>query len=193
MSDLGETGLLPEANEDDLTVVGFGGEAAAKREDLSEDWYLRDAARIDYEGEGVPSVGGIPLLHQIGKGGMGVVYYGMHPRLQTEVAVKILPRVLLEQHDGMAERFLREARLAARIQSPHLVRVLDVDDDDATGCSYIVMEFVRGQSAKEWSRSYQPARQVPESAVLEIGIAVARGLQAAHRAGVVHQFRAVDD
>jgi hypothetical protein len=60
-------------------------------EDLSGDKLIHSARRTVYNEKPVPSLGGIPLLAKLGQGGMGAVYYGLHPRLNREVAVKILP------------------------------------------------------------------------------------------------------
>ena len=89
--------------------------------DLSDDPLLRTAPRTAFRGQSVPALGG-SLLAKLGQGGMGAVYYGVKLLLQHEVAVKVLPMHLAEQHPEMVERFLREARIAARVESPHLVQ-----------------------------------------------------------------------
>ena len=76
--------------------------------------------------------GRIPILCRIGMGGMGAVYYAVHPRLNVEVAIKILPPHLADQDPKLVDRFLAEARMAAALASDHVVRVLDVDREDTT-------------------------------------------------------------
>ena len=97
--------------------------------------------RLDWNGISCPTLEGIRLLGRLGKGGMGAVYYGYHERLDREVAVKVLPFQIADDEE-MVERFVREARVAARIQSPRLVSVLDVNR--AHGVFYLVMEYVNG-------------------------------------------------
>jgi hypothetical protein len=158
-------------------------------QDLTGDRLLSDIPRLTLSGDKppVPALGGIPLLSKLGQGGMGAVYYGVHPRLQVEVAIKILPFHLAEQQPGMVERFLREARVAARVKSPHLAGVLDVNEEK--GLYYIVMEFVQGESAGDHLRSLKEKGEtgLPESTALDICIAAAKGIAAAHEKGVIHR------
>lgn len=158
-------------------------------QDLTGDRLLSDIPRLTLSDDKppVPALGGIPLLSKLGQGGMGAVYYGAHPRLQVEVAIKILPFHLAEQQPGMVERFLREARVAARVKSPHLVGVMDVNEEK--GLYYIVMEFVQGESAGDYLRSLieKGEKGLPESTALDICIAAAKGIAAAHDKGVIHR------
>lgn len=156
-------------------------------QDLSADQLLLAAPRISYEGRVVPALGGIPLLARLGRGGMGAVYFGVHLRLRKEVAVKILPFHLAEQQPELIDRFYREARIAARIASPHLVAVLDVNQDQ--GLFYLIMEFVNGMSAGALLRHAKKSGGVglAEAAALDICIAATEGLSAAHAAGIIHR------
>lgn len=81
--------------------------------------------------------------HLLGEGGMGLVYAATHLDLARRVALKLIRRELMAT-ESVAERFLREARAAARIQSEHVGRVLDVGRLE-TGEPYIVMEYLEGQ------------------------------------------------
>jgi serine/threonine protein kinase len=178
-----ESGVGPHA-----TPASAARPRSRAAQDLSQDEALRGSATVMFEGEPRPAIGGIPLLARLGRGGMGVVYYGVHPRLRSEVAIKTLPRFLEEKHEGFVDRFVREAQLAARIRSDHLVGVLDVDKDAATGCRFIVMEYVRGGTAASWAQSETSAgRAVRETDALDVCIAATRGLTAAHLEGVVHR------
>ena len=158
-------------------------------EDLSGDRVLRGCRPIEYEGAQRPSLGRVALLARLGKGGMGVVYYGVNPRLATEVAVKVLPWSANAEQEDLVERFIREARIAAKLKSDHLVSVLDVDSDEASGNHFLVMEYVRGQSAGGWLRDMLRSGRLgaPEADALDVCIAAARGLAAAHVAGIVHR------
>ncbi len=154
-------------------------------EDLSDDWGLKGCPEIEFEGTKRRSLGRIVLLARLGKGAMGIVYYGVNPRLHTEVAVKVLPRALLEQEQGLVDRFEQEARFAAQIRSDHLVGVLDVDEDPSSGCHFIVMEYVKGISAAGWRNEVAP--RTPEAQALDVCIAATKGLAAAHAQGIVHR------
>ncbi len=149
------------------------------KEDLSQDRLLSSLKRDEF---GHPVLGGIPLICRIGKGGMGAVYYGIHPRLRVEVAVKILPFHLLEQDPRLADRFVTEARLAASLASEHIVRVLDVDVDQGT--HYIEMEYVFGESAGAVLRR---SGRLNELQALAIIGAASAGLAAAHEHGIIHR------
>ena len=86
------------------------------------------------------------ILERLGEGGMGTVYKGHHRDLDLDVAIKFLHLQLLDRPEASG-RFFREARLAARINDPGIVRVFDCGNTD--GHYYIVMEFVDGQSLAE--------------------------------------------
>jgi len=155
--------------------------------DLSTDGLLNSAPRMVFEGRNVPSLGGIPLLAKLGQGGMGAVYFGIKPLLKQEVAVKVLPQQLAQQESGLVERFLREAQIAARVESPHLVRVTDVGEQG--GLHYLVMEYVRGESGAGFIKRLLAAGQtgLDEATALDICIAATAGLAAAHEEGVIHR------
>jgi hypothetical protein len=151
----------------------------ASTEDLSGDKLLADLPR---DSSGRPTAGGIPLLRCIGRGGMGSVYAAVHPRLQLDVAVKILPFHLVQRDPSIVSRFLFEARIAASLANDHLVRVLDVNHEGST--HFLVMEFVEGESAGAIAKRRGP---LPEKDALEIVTAATRGLAAAHERGIVHR------
>jgi len=170
------------------TPVGLR-RASTHPEFLLEDWTLQGCATVPFEGEDRPAIGGIPLLAKLGRGGMGYVYCGLHPELNIEVAVKVLPRSMEEEHGSAVERFLREGRLASQLDSPHVVRVLDVGRDDPAHVYYLVMECIVGRTAGQWVEQLTAAGAVgaPEERVLEVGLAAAMGLAAAHGIGVIHR------
>jgi len=118
---------------------------------------------------------------------MGAVYYGIHPRLKIEVAVKVLPFHLAEQNPEMVQRFLREAEIAARVSSEHLVSVKDVNQE--SGIHYLVMEFVKGQTAGGHLKKLKESgvAWLPEADALDTCIAATEGLAAAHRQNIIHR------
>jgi hypothetical protein len=155
--------------------------AAPDTKRMSDDGVLEG---VDRNADGLPVLGGIALERMIGRGGMGAVFYGRHPRLRIPVAVKVLPFHLAMTAPESVARHLAEARTAARVQSNHLVRVFDVDEE--SGFHFIVMEYVDGQSAKEYTRG-ATGIGLPEKAAIRIIRAAAEGLRDAHHAGVIHR------
>jgi serine/threonine-protein kinase len=118
----------------------------------------------------------------LGSGGMGVVVGALHLRLDQRVAIKFMSPLLL-YNEGSLERFLREARLAARIQCEHVVRVFDVASLD-DGSPYIVMEHLEGEDLRSLlqRRGRLPIGEAVDC-ILQAGEAIAE----AHVAGVVHR------
>ena len=155
--------------------------------DLSQDRLLASVKRVQFQKREVPSLGGVFLLSKLGQGAMGAVYYGVHSRLNIEVAVKILPAKDLDEDSASVARFFREAQIAASIQSPHLVGVRDINNE--AGLYFIVMEFVLGKSAGQCLREARNSglTGLPENIALEICIAASRGLRSAHAKGIVHR------
>jgi formylglycine-generating enzyme required for sulfatase activity len=132
--------------------------------------------------DGYPVLGQIWLCRKLGEGGMGAVYLGFDPQLQRRVAVKCL-QADLARDPRYLQRFLEEGRAAARLQHPHVVGVLGVGEEH--GLSYLVMEFVEGESVRDWLG--RRSERVSERQALAIVIGAARGLAHAHGRGVVHR------
>ena len=116
---------------------------------------------------------------RIGAGGMGVVYAAVHRGLGRQVAIKQLPCGRADDA-GMAARFEHEARLLAGLDHPHIVPVYDYLPAE-TG-HLLVMEKLDGGSV--WSRLHGDGLTGEQSCA--IGLAMLAGLDAAHRAGVLH-------
>ena len=120
------------------------------------------------------------LLEQIGQGGMAVVFKGVQPSLNREVAIKILPKRFAESED-MVARFDREASIVAQLKHPSIVQIIDrgKEGDEL----YIVMEYVAGESLdKTIARG-----TIPLPDVVEYSIQVCEALQYAHDKGVIHR------
>jgi len=125
------------------------------------------------------------LLRLLARGGMGAVWVARDERLDREVAIKVLPQMLVSDQ-AARQRFEREARAMARILHPNVVPVFDVGSaDPATGeeLPYIVMELVRGTSL---DRLLVDGPLALHRAVA-LAEQVARALSAAHSAGIVHR------
>ncbi|MBK9031657.1 MAG: serine/threonine protein kinase [Myxococcales bacterium] len=116
----------------------------------------------------------------IGQGAMGVVWRAIQLELDRPVAVKILHANLAERGDARA-RFVREARVAATLTHENAVRVLDFGE--APGGLFLVMELVAGQTL----RACLDAAPLPRAEALQIALAIARVLEAAHRINLVHR------
>ncbi len=123
------------------------------------------------------------LDRSLGAGGMSTVRLAFDTRLERLVAVKLLAEHLA--HDsGFVARFRREALAAARLVHPNIVQVFDFGLDAVTGRNFIVMEHIDGFSAAEILRDHGALD--PESAV-DIVAQSCRGLDYAHRNGVIHR------
>lgn len=130
-----------------------------------------------------PVVGGVALSRVIGSGGMGVVYQGTHLRLRIPVAIKFL---VLDREDAYSvARFIDEAALAAKVNSPNVVRVYDVNKEGPF--EYIVQEYVSGQTSDQKLRDALYSQQrLTEDFVLELAADTARGLAAIHAQEYLH-------
>jgi len=120
----------------------------------------------------------------IGRGGMGTVYAVRHANTDEKLALKLLHPALAE-NEAAVHRFRTEARAPVRIESEHVVRVVDADVAEALGrVPYIVMERLRGQDLRSElkRRGALPAGEV----VLYLS-QVARALDKAHNLGIVHR------
>ncbi|HEV2488651.1 MAG TPA: protein kinase [Candidatus Acidoferrales bacterium] len=116
----------------------------------------------------------------VGAGGMGEVYRARDTRLGRDVAIKILPQHLTAKAN-VKQRFEREARAISSLQHPHICTLYDVGHQDGT--DFLVMEFLEGETLAD--RLFK-GPLAPEQ-VLQTGIEICEGLEAAHRAGVVHR------
>jgi YVTN family beta-propeller protein len=128
-----------------------------------------------------PDIPGYRIDSVIGRGGMGVVYQAEHLHLRRVVALKVLAPELV-QSEGFRERFLRESRLAASIQHPHIVTVFDAGEVD--GQLFIAMQYVEGTDLANLLRDRGRLEPAHALAVLS---QVASALDAAHGRGLVHR------
>jgi len=121
------------------------------------------------------------LERELGRGGMAVVYLARDVRLDRPVAIKLLPPDLAAR-DTLRDRFLREARTAARLSHPHIVPIHAVDE--VRGYVFFVMSYVDGETLAERVASRGPLPPREASRVLR---EVAGALAAAHAQSVVHR------
>jgi len=126
------------------------------------------------------AIPGYQLLGRIGSGAMGSVYKAHHRKLDIPVALKVL-RPSLAASRTQIERLQREARLAAQLNHPNIVRSLDVGE--SRGWHYMAMEFVDGTTV----RARLDKGPLPEKEALRIVKEVAKALDHANAHGVIHR------
>ncbi|MFI6010274.1 serine/threonine-protein kinase [Streptomyces sp. NPDC051243] len=121
------------------------------------------------------------IEHEIGRGGMAVVYRARDLRLDRTVALKLLAPELA-RNDTFRRRFTHESRTAAAIDHPHIVPVYEAGETD--GVLYIAMRYVAGSDLRHLLDREGP---LPSPAALRIAAQVASALDAAHEHGLVHR------
>ncbi|MBT4819830.1 MAG: serine/threonine protein kinase [Lentisphaerae bacterium] len=128
-------------------------------------------------------LGKYTLGEKLGQGSLGTVWRSEHPDLGIPVAVKVLHANVLEHSEEHIQRFLREARTAALINHPSVVRIYDAGVDQ--GLHFLVMEFIEGGTVGQLL--HDAGGKLPVERALEITMAVASALEAAAEYGVVHR------
>ncbi|MBK7827223.1 serine/threonine-protein kinase [Nannocystis sp.] len=118
------------------------------------------------------------VLERLGAGGMSIVYAAYDPELRRRVALQLL---LFDAEGADQVRMLREARAIARLSHPNVITVFDVGTFE--GRIYITMEYVDGQTMRDWWASAPRGW----SETLAVFLDAARGLSAAHAAGLIHR------
>ena len=123
-------------------------------------------------------IGKYRVKGELGRGGMGAVYLAEQPGLGREVAIK----ELIQSADPVAlRRFLQEAQVMARTSHPNLVQVHDMELMGSV--NYLVLEFVRGRSLRDWINE----KEIPPPQVFAIMHGVLQALDYAHRRAIVHR------
>ncbi len=155
----------------------------------SEDTLAEDGAPVPAQpdiAEAYPrgsALGRYLVLERLGVGGMGVVYAAYDPDLDRKVAVKLVrPRARVRGDGKATRRLLREAQAMAKLTHPNVVAVHDVGTvgDEV----FVAMEFVEGMTLRRWlEQDWRPS----QAEVVDVMIAAARGLAAAHDRGLVHR------
>ena len=121
------------------------------------------------------------VVDKLGQGGMGTVLLARHRRMERQVAIKILPVTVLESKDAVA-RFYQEVKVAAQLTHPNIVVAYDAGEHH--GFHYLVMEYVPGHDLAEVLAQLGP---IPTPMALDYIAQAAKGLEYAHRKGVVHR------
>jgi len=120
------------------------------------------------------------IIRQLGSGGMGIVYEAEDTRLNRRVALKFLPESLGMSREA-AERFAREAQLAASLNHPNICTIHESGVHE--GRPFFVMELLEGDSL----RSRIGGTPLPTDQILDIGCQMADALEAAHTKGIIHR------
>src|SRR5205814_1397337 len=117
----------------------------------------------------------------IGRGGMGLVYEGVHLQTTRRVAIKTLLPELVADADAVS-RIRKEAEAAGRLDHPGIAGVIDLDDEK--GVHFLVMEYVDGESLRRRLR-HKGRLEIAET--VRLGTEIARILSVTHAKGVVHR------
>jgi serine/threonine-protein kinase len=125
-------------------------------------------------------IGKYIIKRELGRGGMGAVYLAEQPGLGREVAIKELVPSAAADPTAL-KRFLQEAQVMARTSHPNLVQVHDLEQIGAA--NYIVLEFVRGKSLRDWLNR----GDIPMPQVFAVMHGVLQALDYAHRHAIVHR------
>ena len=111
-------------------------------------------------------IGKYPVRKRLGQGGMGEVFLGHHPDLDLPVAIKTLPIRFVQQDKNFLERFTQEARTAARISHPNIVRIYDAGQDG--DLHFIVMEYIEGGTLEDLQE--KRGGRIPQAELMDIMI-----------------------
>lgn len=121
------------------------------------------------------------VLEILGQGGMGLVFRAQDEQLHRQVALKVV-RPEIARQPLAAQRFLREARLAASLKSDHIVTIHHVGK--ANGIPFLAMQLLEGESVEHWLLRHG---RVAIADALRVGREIAQGLADAHAQGIIHR------
>jgi serine/threonine protein kinase len=124
------------------------------------------------------------IVRHLGRGGMGAVFEALHVKIKRRVAIKVIVDERMRKNADAMARFRREASAAGRIETQHIVQVLDTGDDPVSGFPYIAMELLQGEDLERLSARLGP---LAPDLVLRILAQALLGLSKAHAAGVIHR------
>lgn len=120
------------------------------------------------------------IVSKIGAGGMGEVYRARDPRLDRDVAIKVLPASFAKDEERL-KRFEQEARATSALNHPNILTIYDIGTHD--GAPYIVSELLDGEELREQLNE----GLLPQRKALDYARPIASGLSAAHERGIIHR------
>ena len=125
------------------------------------------------------------VLAVIGGGGMGLVYKAEDLKLGRRVALKFLPEELANDPVAL-QRFEREAQTASSLNHPNICTIYEIEEYE--GQPFIVMELLEGETLRDrLATATAAAKPISVDELLEIGIQICDGLEAAHQKGIIHR------
>ncbi len=128
-------------------------------------------------------LGHFEVIRELGRGGMGIVLQAHDSDLSRDVALKVLDPQLAS-NDIARSRFCREARAAAAVSHENIVTIYSVDEDEASGLPFLVMQVVVGETLEQRIRR---EGKIAVDDLMMIAYQAAQGLTAAHAAGLIHR------
>src|SRR3954468_11711258 len=120
-------------------------------------------------------------LHELGRGAMGITYKAFDKNLRVPVALKVINRLNLD-NPSARERFVQEARSAAKLRHQHVASVFHLGAEGET--YFYAMEYIDGETVEDLVKRRGP---LPPLVVMRIGLQVARALSAAQQHGLIHR------
>src|SRR5437773_1844783 len=125
-------------------------------------------------------LGRYEIRSQLGAGGMGEVYRAYDPKMNREIAIKILPAAFSADKERLA-RFEQEAQAAGSLNHPNILVIYHIDTHD--GSPYIVTELLEGETLRQRIGGVT----LPQRRAIDYALGIAHGLAAAHEKGIVHR------
>ena len=127
------------------------------------------------------SLGGTLIKEKIGQGAMGTVFFAHHKTLDMSLAVKVLTPAFAIQNPLAVERFLTEARSAARLKHDNIVTIRNAGLEN--GFYFITMDFIKGKNLREKLKEGTPKLDW----VLNTALQICKGLEHAHSNNIIHR------
>ena len=125
-------------------------------------------------------LGRYEIRSQLGAGGMGEVYLARDPKINRDVAIKVLPADFSSDSERL-RRFEQEAQAVGALNHPNILSIYDVDTHD--GSPYVVSELLEGETLREQLKG----NALPVRKAIDYALQIASGLAAAHSRGIVHR------